>query len=312
MKFSGDEMEFYLRALSPPIVHRTRLSALRLLIVLFKLRIVALLLVAAAAGAFLGGGGRPGAAPLTLLVVTGGMAAAGASALNEYLERARDARMRRTRHRPLVTGAIARPGWVPAVGAGLIVGPVLAVLPLNPALAFFLGLGGAIYVGVYTLWLKPRTPLNIVVGGGAGSCAVLSGGAAVGAWADPGVLVLAVLVFLWTPTHFWSLAMIHRDDYARAGIPMLPVRVTPHQSARWILVHAAATCTAALALAAHPLLGPAYMPFAGLASAHLLVRSSGLLSRPDTERARAVFKASNAYLAVILLAVVLGSAVHPG
>ncbi len=157
---------------------------LRALGVLFRLRIVALLLFAAVAGAFLGAGTWPGGGALAILLVTGGLAAAGASALNEYLERETDARMRRTRHRrPLVTGVIARPGWVLVVGAAMIVLPALAVASANPALAFFLLAGAGIYVGVYTLWLKPRTPLNIVIGGAAGSCAVLSGGAAVRAWA---------------------------------------------------------------------------------------------------------------------------------
>jgi protoheme IX farnesyltransferase len=123
------------------------------------------------------------------------MAAAGASALNQYWERNRDGLMGRTRHRPLVNGDITDPRWVPLVGVALVLVPVLVVLPFNRPLAFFLLLGAFIYVGIYTIWLKPRTLLNIVIGGAAGSAAVLSGSAAAGAWNDVGALVLAAILF---------------------------------------------------------------------------------------------------------------------
>ncbi len=279
-------------------------ECLRTMTVLFKLRIVALLLFAAVAGAFLGAGTWPGTRSLAILLVTGGLAAAGASALNEYIERDADARMRRTRHRrPLVTGAIARPGWVPVVGTAMIVLPSLAVLPTNPALAFFLVLGAVIYVGVYTLWLKPRTPLNIVIGGAAGSCAVLSGGAAAGAWTDPGVLALAALVFLWTPIHFWSLALVYREDYAQAGVPMLPVRTSPRWAAFWGLAHGVAGGLVGLALARHPALGWIYLIPTLAITVYLLGQSVGLVIRPSKRRAWLLFHASNVYLALVLLVV---------
>ena len=172
------------------------------LMVLFKTRIVVLLLAAALAGAFIGARGRPSGSELWLILVTGALSAMGASALNEYIERDQDALMNRTRRRPLVSGALAGASWVPWLAAAMIAAPVLAVLPGNPALAFWLALGAIIYVVIYTLWLKPRTSFNIVVGGLAGSCAVLSGGAAVHAWSDPVVLGLALLLFFWTPIHF--------------------------------------------------------------------------------------------------------------
>ncbi len=197
------------------------------LVVLFKLRIVFLLLLAAVGGLFLGAHGWPGGGPLALTLVTGGLAAMGSSAWNQYLERESDAQMTRTRRRPLVTGAIARPSWVPYVATAMIALPVLAVLPFNPALAFFLSLGAFIYVVIYTVWLKPRTPLNIVIGGAAGSAAVLAGAAAANAWTDPGVIALAILLFFWTPIHFWALALVYREDYARAKVPMLPVTSAP-------------------------------------------------------------------------------------
>jgi len=281
----------------------------RMLAVLFKLRIVALLLLAAVAGAFLGAGGWPGLGNLLVLLMTGGMAAAGASALNQYLERKTDGRMGRTRRRPLVTGAIARPAWVPFVGGALILVPSLAVLPTNPALSFFLVLGALIYVGVYTLWLKPRTLLNIVIGGAAGSAAVMSGGAAAGAWREPAVVVLALVLFLWTPSHFWSLAILCRKDYRRAGTPMLPAQCTQRRAAWWVLLHSAATGGGALLLAAAPSLGLLYLVPAVLLTGYLLRKNVTLLQSTTQAAARQMFLASNLYLMVVLLLILLATLV---
>ncbi|GAB4541982.1 MAG: hypothetical protein Kow0063_33380 [Anaerolineae bacterium] len=280
---------------------RPGVSLLRTLPALFKLRIVTLLLFAAVGGAFIAAGGWPGLGRVALLLVTGGLAASGASALNQYLERDIDALMTRTRRRPLVSGAIARPGWVPYVATLMILVPSLAVLPFNPALAVFLLLGAAIYVGIYTVWLKPRTLLNIVIGGAAGSAAVLSGSAAAGNWSDPGAVVLALLVFLWTPSHFWSLASVYRNDYARGEVPMLPVRTGPRQAAAWVFVHTGATALAALVLASHPALSWVYFVPVAIASIDLVVRNVRLLARPDGKLALSLFKASNLYLALVLL-----------
>jgi protoheme IX farnesyltransferase len=273
------------------------------LVALFKVRVVLLLLLAAVGGAFLAAGGWPGIEALALLVVAGGLVASGASAINQYLERDLDARMERTRKRPLATGSFARPGWVPYVGAALILLPSLAVLPINPALSFFLLLGAAVYIGIYTIWLKPRTPLNIVIGGTAGSVAVLCGSAAVGVWNDPGALLLALLVFLWTPTHFWSLAIAYRDDYARGGFPMLPVQTTPRAAAWWVLLNTCGTALAGMALAARPALGWLYLLPVAVASLGLLILNTRLIVEPSRSRALALFHASNLYLALVLLLV---------
>ncbi len=285
-----------------PSARETRMAEFfRIVVALFKLRVVALLLFAGAGGALFAAGAWPGFAPLTLMTLTGGLAAMGASALNQYLEQSRDALMRRTQRRPLVTGAIGSPGWVLPVAVALIVLPSLAVLPFNPALAFWSLAGAVIYVGVYTVWLKPRTVLNIVIGGLAGTCAVLSGGAAVGNWTEPGVLVLGLLVLLWTPTHFWSLALWHREDYVRARVPMLPAITSPRRAALGIAWHTAATGIAALALGAHPMLGWLYLLPTALATLALVWHSIHLLARPTAARARSLFLYSNLYLAVILL-----------
>ena len=276
---------------------------------LFKVRVVMLLLFAAVGGAFLAAGGWPGAGSLAVLLVTGGLAAGGASAINQYLERELDARMVRTRQRPLAARSFNRTGWVPYVGALMILLPALAVFPSNAPLTIFLLLGAGVYIGIYTIWLKPRTPLNIVIGGVAGSVAVLSGSAAAGAWNEWGALVLALLVFLWTPTHFWSLAIAYRDDYARGGFPMLPVQITPRSAAWWVLLHSAAAALAALSLATHPALGWLYLLPTGLATFSLLVLSVRLITRPSKERALALFHTSNLYLAVVLLMVCVNTVI---
>ena len=288
-----------------PIAPRTGRAFLRLLVALFKLRVVMLLLLAAVAGAFLAAHGWPGSRNLVVLLVSGGLAAAGASAINQYLERGLDARMERTRERPLPSGALLRSRWVPYVGSLMIAVPSLALLRFNAALSVFLLTGAVIYIWIYTIWLKPRTPLNIVIGGAAGSVAVLSGSAAAGFWNEPGALGLALLVFLWTPTHFWSLAIAYRDDYARGGFPMLPVQTSTREAAYWVLLHATGAAIVALALCAHPALSWLYAVPVAAATAGLLVLNVRLIREPGRARALALFHASNLYLALVMVLVVL-------
>lgn len=274
------------------------------LVVLFKLRIVALLLLAAISGTFLGAGSFPGIDSLFLIVVTGGLVASGASALNQYLERESDKHMRRTQFRPLVTKTI-QPEWVLVISLALVFIPSLIVLSFNPALAFFLLLGAMIYVGVYTIWLKPRTVLNIVIGGAAGSAAVISGGAAVGNWQDPGVIMLALLIFLWTPAHFWSLAIMYRDDYKLANVPMLPAKLSVQLTSRWILVHTVAMGIAALILGLTSQLGWLYSLPIMVATGSIVWRALRLTQNPTRDRALSMFLSSNLYLTVIFAMVCL-------
>ncbi|MEI2691011.1 MAG: heme o synthase [Anaerolineae bacterium] len=271
------------------------------LMVLFKARVVTLLLFSAVGGAFMGADGWPGLGVLGLTLITGWLAASGASAWNQYIERRSDGTMVRTRHRPLVNGDIANPTWVPWVATGMIVLSVLIALPFSLALAFWLAAGAFIYVVIYTLWLKPRTTLNIVIGGAAGSAAVLAGAAAAGNWAAPGALLLALLVFLWTPSHFWSLAIVYRNDYARSDTPMLPVKTSPKMAAFWVFVHTAATALAALALGLDPALGLIYLIPVGLATADMMWRNVRLLRVPSGKNARSLFIASNMYLTIVLV-----------
>ena len=273
------------------------------IVVLFKLRIVFLLLVAAVGGAFLGARGWPGGLNLLLVILTGGTAAAGASAINQYYERESDKAMHRTQKRPLAEGAIRYPHLVLAIALALILFPSLAIAWSHPALAFFNWLGAFIYVVIYTIWLKPRTLLNIVIGGAAGSAAVLSGAAVVGAWSDSAVLILALMLFMWTPSHFWSLAIMYRDDYARSDTPMLPTRTTAHHAAWWVMAHTLPTAFAALALAVVPELGWWYFVPVALATAELLRRNILLIRQPNRPHALGLFILSNIYLLVVLIAI---------
>ena len=273
----------------------------RLLSVLFKTRVVGLLLLAAVGGAFLAESGVPTWRDLVILIIAGGLSASGAGALNEYIERDSDALMSRTRLRPLVIGTIQHPGWVPYVSLLMIIVPCLAMLPSNAPMALFLFLGAFIYVGIYTLWLKSRTILNIVVGGAAGSAAVLSGSAVVGVWNDPGAIVMAALLFSWTPMHFWSLAIVCRDDYRMSDTPMLPVQLNIRQSAYWIMLHTIITGLAALSLGVLPELGWFYFVPVFAMTLMLVVQNARLIVYPEVIEARKMFHGSNIYLAAIIL-----------
>ena len=275
------------------------------LVVLFKLRVVVLLVLASLGGALLASRGSLMPGQIFILLITGTLSSAGASAINQYIERDRDGRMVRTRQRPLAVGVFARPETALEVSVVLVTLAVMIALPFSAPLAFFLAAGAVIYIWVYTLWLKPRTWLNIIIGGAAGSCAVLSGGAAAGNWAEPGVLALALLVYAWTPTHFWSLALAYREDYARAGVPMLPVVVSARTSANWITFHTAAIALIALLMGLHPLLGWHYLLITVPATLWLGWHSLRLVQNPNHRQALKLFKVSNMYLGLVLMAIYL-------
>ena len=289
---------------------RPSVSLWRTAVVLFKLRIVTLLLLSAFGGAGLGilVVGQTSVWAWILLAITGTLSAAGASGINQYLEWERDSKMNRTAARPLATGQIKNPQLVLVLGVGMVFGATALAAAFNLALAFWIFLGAVIYVGVYTVWLKPRTTLNIVIGGAAGSCAVISGGAAVGAWSALGVWILAALVFVWTPVHFWALALAYRADYIKADYPMLPARVAPSVAARWTAVHTILTAVAGMALGFWPVVDWFYLVPIGLATAVLTIRTIALLMAPaEKAPAFALFHFSNLYLALVLVVVLLAS-----
>ena len=273
---------------------------MRHLLNLFKLRIGVAIALAAAAGLAVQGGNAPGVAAAAVLILAVLLASSAAGAFNQYVERDIDARMKRTRGRPFVTGSLRHgPVWLWVIGA-MTVGAVLAAgLAANFIAALYVFLGAFTYGVVYTVWLKRRTWWNIVVGGLAGSFAVLAGAAAVTPVPDATALALAVVLFLWTPPHFWSLAIACRDDYAAAGVPMLPVVVGDARAARAILSGAVLLVTASLVPFFFSL-GAIYLASAAAGGLFFLLRCAILVQRPDRDTARAAFHASLVQLSAVL------------
>ena len=166
------------------------------------------------------------------------VASSAAGAFNQFYERDLDARMTRTSNRPFVTGRFDANGiWLSSIFLALLISVVAAALVTNWLAALYLFLGAFTYGVVYTVWLKRRTWLNIVIGGLSGSFAVLAGAAAMGATLSPAPVILAIVLFLWTPPHFWSLAFACKKDYAAAAVPMLPVIANDRVSTLAILAH---------------------------------------------------------------------------
>jgi len=238
------------------------------------------------------------AAALVLAVLLG---AASAGAFNQFAERDLDARMIRTRDRPFVTGRFtAGPAWLTIIGALLVVSVTLAAWAANVVAATHVFLGAFVYGVVYTVWLKRRTWLNIVIGGLSGSFAVLAGAAAVDPAPSAVPVCLAVVLFLWTPPHFWSLAMAAKDDYARANVPMLPNVVGDARAAKVILAHTVALVAASLLPFVFGL-GLVYLALAMIGGWVFLEKSIALVRAPGPAAAQANFKASLLQLSLILV-----------
>jgi heme o synthase len=268
---------------------------------LTKPRIMSLLLLTGAAGMFVGAQGAP---PLDLLVLTMtglALACGGASALNHLLDRDIDALMgSRTERRPVASGRVS-PGQ--ALEFGLVLSALSFAL-LSSTVNLLTGVlalvGNAFYVVVYTRWLKRSTPQNIVIGGAAGAVPPLVGhAAATGSLALP-ALWLFLIVFLWTPPHFWALALMIKRAYAAAGIPMLPVVRGDRETARQIVLYSIALVLFTLAVGIW--LGPVYTAAAGVLGAIFIALA--VLLRRDLNRARAqvLFHYSLAYLALLFIA----------
>jgi protoheme IX farnesyltransferase len=269
-----------------------------------KLRIAALLLLVAAAAYLATSGSRIEPVALGLLLLSGLLASSGASAVNHYIDRDIDAVMRRTSSRPLPAHRIDPASRALTFGIGLTALSLgIAYLWINPLTAAMIGLGFAVYVGVYTLGLKRTHISNIVIGGFAGSCPALAGSAAaVNAISLPAALI-ALLVFLWTPSHFWALAFRSREDYRRAGLPMLPAVTDTATSARAIALSSAIVALASVSFIFTDVFHDAYFVAAVACSAVLLYLAIQFLREPTQERALAGYKFSGIYLALILLAV---------
>jgi protoheme IX farnesyltransferase len=287
------------------------LAAINTTVSLLKLRIG----VAIAASALAGIAAASGPALAWWQVAGLAVAVLGASGaaggFNQYYERDIDRLMLRTRSRPFATGELqASWRWLGGFLALLAASLVLAAATGGTFAAVFVFLGAFTYGIVYTVWLKRRTVWNIVIGGLAGSFAVLAGAAAV----DPGLqvfpVVLAIVLFLWTPPHFWSLAAAKGDDYARAGVPMLPIAVPSHAWTAAILGHTIALVVISLV----PLWfgqGLFYGLGAGCGGGIFVWKSIALYRNPTKQTAMANFFASLLQLSLLIVGVVLNAAVRP-
>ena len=269
---------------------------------LMKLRIDALLLLVATSGYVATSGIRIDLFRLSLLLVAGFLGAAGASATNHYLDRDLDSVMRRTQNRPLPAHRIEPPAHVLAFGLALVVaGLVIAGVGINLLTAAMIGLGFVVYIGVYTLGLKRSHMSNIVIGGFAGSCPALAGSAAAANAISLPAVLIALLVFLWTPGHFWALAYRSREDYRRAGLPMLPAVSDERTSVRAITISSAIVAFAGVAFAFTSAFEALYLGVAVVAGAVLLALTAKFLIIPSAENAWAGYRFSGIYLALLLV-----------
>lgn len=271
---------------------------------LFKLRIGFVISFTALAGVAVAPGSLAGwkIAVLGLAVL---ISSASAGAFNQYVERDLDILMKRTSKRPFVTGALTHgPFWM-AVILVMLAGSVLATaLVLNTVSALFVFLGAFFYAVVYTVWLKRRTWMNIVIGGLAGSFSVLAGAAAVNPQLGTQALILAAILFLWTPPHFWSMAIAYRKDYEAAKVPMLPVVVGDKRAARIIL----GSTVALVATSLVPIFyGMGWIYFIGAASggAYFLEKSVRLAREQNRSTAMSCFHSSLIQLSLLLVAAIL-------
>lgn len=287
-------------------------------VTLAKPGITGLIVLVAVAGFFIASPSQIQPLRLVILVLTGASASAGAAMLNHYLDRDLDARMGRTKRRPLPSSRIDPSYRVAVLGLAFsAVGVGGAAVLLNPLTGFSILLGGLTYVVVYTAWLKRRSSWNIVIGGFAGSAPALAGSAAAaGTWTS-GALALALLVFLWTPPHFWSLALLLREDYKAAGLPMLPRMDDLAFSGRVVAVSAALLLPATvLLLIVDPQTWPVLLALLALGAGFLIV-SAPLWTTTERRVARRGFIYSGPYLLGVIVAVganwaLLAAGAHPG
>jgi protoheme IX farnesyltransferase len=281
---------------------RSLAAVLRDYLALTKPRIISLLLVTTVATMIAADPSGPALATVLWTMLGGYLAAGGAGAINHYLDRDRDARMARTRGRPLVAGRIEPlHGLLFGVALGVLATVQLA-LTVN-ALAAGLALCGLLgYVFVYTIWLKPLTPQNIVIGGAAGAVPPLVGWAAATGGLAPEALYPFGIVFLWTPPHFWALSLLIKDDYARTGVPMLPVVRGEAVTRRQILIYTVVLVAFTLLPVAAGFLGAPYAIAAAALGGGFAALAVHLLRNPSRRAALRLYLSSLAYLAVLFCA----------
>jgi len=285
-------------------------ALVRDLVALTKPAIMSLLLLTALGGMFLAERGVPPFGLLAATLIGGAAASGGAASLNQYFDRDIDERMRRTRKRPLPAHRVSTSlaiWW--GIALNVVAFIVLAVFA--NLLAALLALTGTVfYILVYTIWLKRSTAQNIVIGGAAGAIPPLVGWAAITGSLDLAAWLLFAIIFFWTPAHFWALALLIRDDYERAGVPMLPV-VRGDEATAWnILAYAASLLPLTLLLFIIGGLGYVYLAAAIILGALFIAYAFRLLRSGVVRRramARAVYLYSLLYLALLFVAIMVDS-----
>ena len=241
---------------------------------------------------------------LLFLIISGTLASMGSSALNHYYDRDIDKVMQRTSKRPIPSGKLL-PQNVLLYGLILsAVSVILAVLTLNMVTASMIALGIFIYVVVYTIWLKRNNPSNIIIGGFAGSAASMAGWSAATGSIDLLGFLVGLLVFLWTPAHFWCLAIKAREEYVTVNVPMLPVLVGNQKTATYIFYNTALLLPYSLALYFFGL-GVLYTVIAAIAGSLMLVYHYRLTKEPTPEFAWKAYKVTAPYLVVIFVGIAL-------
>ena len=282
-------------------------SLIRDYVALTKPRIIILLLITALGGMFLASRGAPEL--LLVLPVLGGgaLAAGGANALNHFLERDLDGRMVRTRNRPLVQGRIKpRQALMFGIGLNALAFGILNAF-VNP-LSALLTLGATLfYIFVYTRGLKRTTPQNIVIGGAAGSIPPVVGWVAVTGGLSLPALYLFAIVFFWTPPHFWALSLLLKEDYARAGVPMLPVVAGVDETKRSILLYTLLIVTLTVMFFTTGSVGTIYLAASAALGVVFIYHAWRLRSRPGVEGARTLYLYSMLYLALLFLTIMVDS-----
>ncbi len=281
------------------------MTQIRSYIVLMKLRIGFLIAVTAMAG-YAAVAIEVDARKLALLFIAMLLGSSGSAVFNQFYDRDIDRLMPRTANRPLAAGTLGDPRrvlWF--AGLLLLSGCAIAVLAFNWLVAAHLFLGAFVYGIVYTVWLKRKHWTNIIIGGAAGSFAILGGAAAV----DPHIwllpLLMAITLFLWTPSHFWALAIMIKDDYAAAGVPMLPVVAGDKATARWIFGNTVLLVISTLLPVFFGKLGLLYGVIALGFGLRFLQLNWHLLRDQSRAMAKKNFFFSMQYLAGVFLAIVI-------
>jgi protoheme IX farnesyltransferase len=298
-------------AAPPALIGSATRATLRDYVTLTKPRIMSLLVLTAVCAMIAAAGGDPGLGQLLALVIGGGLACGGASALNHVLDRDIDRLMGpRTASRPVAAGRIS-PGRAVAFGLTLSALSFLLLATVTNLLAACLAVsGGAFYVLVYTLWLKRRTTQNIVIGGAAGAIPPLAGWAAAHGHLGLGAVFLFVTVLLWTPPHFWALALLLAPHYEAAAVPMMPVVRGTAATARQVLVYTVLLSAATLVPVLTGTFGILYLLAALALNATFCVLAWRVWQQASAKRAAVLFHYSLLYLALLFVAVAVDAAVR--